>query len=287
MKCKERNGKVRECNDGQDKVLKVLYNTMPGRFVLKALVNPVVSKLGGLVLDSSISRMFISSFVRHNNINMTEYEPKVYKSYNDFFTRKIVANNRPISYSENDFIAPCDSKLTVYDISKTNSVVIKNTKYSLADLFKSEKLAAKYKDGIMLVFRLCVDDYHHYCYVDDGYKSDNRIIPGVLHTVNPIANDVYPIYKENQREYCLLKSFNFGTIAMMEVGALMVGKIKNLHGERYVCKGQEKGYFEFGGSTVVLCLQRDKVKIADDILTNSAEGIETIVKMGEVIGIRK
>ena len=121
-----------------------------------------------------------------------------------------------------------------------------------------------------MIFRLTVDDYHHYCYVADGRKSANVTLPGVFHTVNPAANDVYPIYKENAREYTLLKTKQFGTILMMEVGAMMVGKITNLHkNPATVKKGQEKGNFEFGGSTIILLIQPGKVRIDYDLIENT------------------
>jgi len=121
--------------------------------------------------------------------------------------------------------------------------------------------------------------------VADGRKSANVTLPGVFHTVNPAANDVYPIYKENAREYTLLKTKQFGTILMMEVGAMMVGKITNLHkNPATVKKGQEKGNFEFGGSTIILLIQPGKVRIDYDLIENTEEGYETIVKMGERIG---
>ena len=135
-----------------------------------------------------------------------------------------------------------------------------------------------------MIFRLTVDDYHRYCYVDNGTKEDNIFIPGVLHTVNPIANDHYPIYKENSREYTILHSEVFGDIVVMEVGALLVGKIVNHHGKARVTRGQEKGYFQFGGSTVVMLLKADTVQVDEDIIENSRKGYETIVKMGEKIG---
>ena len=135
-----------------------------------------------------------------------------------------------------------------------------------------------------VVVRLTVDDYHRYCYVDDGEKSEQVRIRGVLHTVNPAANDAYPIYKMNAREYCLLRTEHFGTVLMMEVGALMVGRIRNYHQKCRVKRGQEKGRFEFGGSTVVLLLEPGKVEPDRDLLVNSRKGYETIVKMGEQIG---
>ena len=115
-------------------------------------------------------------------------------------------------------------------------------------------------------------------------KEKNVHIPGKFHTVNPIANDYFPIYKENTREYSTLHSKHFGDIVMMEVGALLVGKIVNLHEKAEVKRGQEKGYFQFGGSTVVLLTKANMVKVDEDILKNSTEDIETIVKYGEKIG---
>ena len=106
----------------------------------------------------------------------------------------------------------------------------------------------------------------------------------MLHTVNPLANDHFPIYKENAREYCLLRTDTFGELVMMEVGALMVGRIVNHHGAARVLRGQEKGYFQFGGSTIVLLVQPGMARIDRDILDNSRNGIETIVRMGERIG---
>ena len=111
-----------------------------------------------------------------------------------------------------------------------------------------------------------------------------RRIPGVLHTVNPVANDICPIYKENTREYSLLKSEHFGTLLMMEVGALMVGKIENRPVMSHVRRGQEKGNFAFGGSTIIYMTQKDKVFPDMDILINSADGIETKVQIGSRIG---
>ena len=107
----------------------------------------------------------------------------------------------------------------------------------------------------------------------------------MLHTVNPVANDHYPIYKENSREYSILHSEHLSDVLMMEVGALLVGKIVNHHNRARVMRGEEKGYFQFGGSTVVLLLQEGRARIDDDILENSRENIETIVRMGERIGI--
>lgn len=284
MKQVDRSGKVVESTGNQDRMLGLLYGNAFGRAVLRVLISPVVSKAAGCFLSSRLSVGLIHPFVRKNGIDLTQFEPARFRSYNEFFSRKIRAGLRPIDREPSHLIAPCDSKLTVLPITPESRFLLKNTLYTLPDLLKNKALAASYAGGYAMIFRLTVDDYHRYCYVDDGEKEGNVRIPGVLHTVNPIANDVYPIYKENAREYSVLHSRHFGKVLMMEVGALLVGKIVNHHGAARVCRGQEKGYFEFGGSTVVLLLEKDKAVIDGDLLENSRRNIETVVRMGEKIG---
>lgn len=281
---KYRDGTTVEICDSQEKTLGFLYETAFGRVLLKILVRPWVSKMGGKVLSTRISCIAIRPFVRRSGICMSEYETETYRSYNDFFTRRIRPQCRPIDRDPMHLISPCDSKLTVYRITPDGVFTIKHTQYTVSSLLKNETLAQSYYGGICLVFRLAVDDYHRYCYVADGEKGDNVTIDGVFHTVNPIANDRFPIYKENTREYSLLQTERFGPILMMEVGALMVGKIVNHHGSARVSRGEEKGYFQFGGSTIVLLFRDGTVKIDPDILENSRNGIETVVKIGEKIG---
>lgn len=284
MKLRHRDGTQIEIQDGQERLLGLLYGNALGRMLLKPLVHPAFSKMSGWFLSTKASCRMIDSFIRNNNIDMSQFEDTEYKSYNDFFTRKIKAGARVVDENPNHFISPCDSKLTVLPIDKDCVLTIKNTKYTIASLLRDKKLAKKFEGGQALIFRLCVDDYHRYSYVADGTKSRNRFIPGVLHTVNPISNDYFPIYKENSREYCLIHTEEFGDMVMMEVGALLVGKIVNYHEKAQVRRGQEKGYFEFGGSTIVLLLQAGAAQIDEDILKNSAEGFETKVKLGEKIG---
>lgn len=284
MDCKDREGNVISNNDSQDKLLKKLYETEPGRKALRLLVSPAVSKLGGKILDSRASAYFVPAFAGKNHISMEEYEETVYESYNQFFTRRIKAGERTFAKDPQKLCAPCDSKLSVYRITKEGTFAIKNTIYTMDSLVRSKKLAQKFEEGILCVFRLTVDDYHHYCYVDSGKKTRNYHIPGVFHTVNPLANDQYPIYTENTREFSILRSANFGKILMMEVGALLVGRIVNHHEEILTERGMEKGFFEFGGSTVVLAFQKDAVLLDEVFWDNTKDGFETIVKMGEVIG---
>ena len=156
----------------------------------------------------------------------------------------------------------------------------------MGSLLRNRKLAERFKGGYVWIFRLQVADYHRYIYVDGGKVSRNVHIPGVFHTVKPAASDRFPVYKENTREYCLLRSENFGTLLQMEVGAMMVGKIQNHQRGDLVRRGWEKGYFAFGGSTVILITKKGAVSPDADILGNSRRGIETRVRLGERVGSR-
>lgn len=287
MRYKDREGNLKGENGFQDKLLKSLYGSMVGRAVVKCLTVPVVSELGGKILDGSLSKVLVPPFVKLNHIDLSLCEEKEFASYNAFFKRKFKEDAREINMDEDVFISPCDAKLTVYPINNRSRFSIKHTAYTVEELLKSKKLAERYEGGYAWIFRLSVEDYHRYCYVSDGVKSKNIRIPGVFHTVNPVANDVYPIYKENTREYSLLKTEKFGTVLMMEVGALLVGKIENRHEAGKVKRGEEKGNFAFGGSTIILLTQKDKVCVDKDILKNTECAYETLVKMGEKIGERK
>lgn len=156
--------------------------------------------------------------------------------------------------------------------------------YRISDLLKNDFIARRYDGGYCFIYRLEVDDYHRYCYIDDGTKTDNIFIKGELHTVNPIALKKYNVYKRNSREYTILHTDNFGDVVHMEVGALCVGKICNHHNEYYFSKGEEKGMFQFGGSTIVQIFEKNKIIPDKDIIINSKNGFETIVHYGEKTG---
>lgn len=284
MRIRDRKGNEWEKENMQERCLEKLYRSVYGRLLLKPLVCPWVSKLGGFLLDTKISKIAIVPFIKKNEIDMTQYEGTKYRSYNEFFIRKIKEGCRSIAKEPYRLISPCDGKVSAYPIKKDGTFWIKHTKYTVESLTRSKKIAKKYEGGTLLILRLTVDDYHRYCYPANGKKIRNYIIHGKFHTVNPIANDYYPIYKENTREFTLLKTKEFGMILQMEVGALLVGKIRNYKGKARVRKGEEKGRFEFGGSTIVLLLQKDKVKVDEDLIQNTKEGFETIVKLGEGIG---
>lgn len=280
----DRKGNVEKQDSFQDRLLSWMYGHLTGRLLLKPLTSAWFSKIGGRILDSRLSSLAVTPFIRTHQIDMAMFEKRTYSSYNAFFTRRILPGMRKIEKDPLALISPCDARLSVYPISKGGVVHVKHTPYTGSSLLKNPKLAQKYNGGWMWVFRLCVDDYHRYVYPDNGQKTENIRIPGVFHTVNPAANDVFPIYKENTREYTILHSEHFGDILIMEVGALLVGKIENLHGKATVKRGQEKGNFAFGGSTIILMTKQGKAVPDADIRSYSVQGIETRVLLGERVG---
>ena len=241
-------------------ILKFLYNTVPGRMVLKLLTSPTISKIGGAYMASKISKIHIKGFIKSNEIDMSQYEKTEYKCFNECFTRKILKDNRPVDMEANALISPCDGRLSAYRISEDSDFYIKQSYYSVKDLIKDSKKAPDYNGGVCLVFRLCVDDYHRYGHIDNGTIIENKYIKGKLHTVRPIALNRYPVFVQNSREYSIIETENFGTVAQIEVGALMIGKIKNHQTSGNVKKGEEKGMFLYGGSTIVVLLEKDVVE---------------------------
>ncbi len=284
---KDRKGNIIPVTGGQDKMLEFLYCTVGGNIALKGLTAPLVSKIAGHFCDSFFSARLIPSFIEKAGIDLTEYESGFYKSFNDFFTRKIKKDARPICMNPDVLVSPCDSKLTVYKINNDSRFSIKGGDYSVASFLRCSRLAQRYNGGWFMIFRLDVSDYHRYMYIDNGYKSKNIHINGVYHTVNPVALDKTDIYKENVREYTVLHTENFGKVIQAEVGAMLVGKISNHHQKHRYIRGEEKGMFEYGGSTAVLIIPHDTVIPDADILKNTKDGFETVVKMGEKIGIKK
>ena len=259
--------------------LNFLYNNILGRVILKLIICPAFSKIYGKYNNMSISKKRVDTFIKKYNIDTNEYEKKEYSSFNEFFTRK----RKAIYYDKekNNFIAPADSKLMVYKIKDDMTIKIKQSIYTIEELIEDQMNLEQFKNGNCLVFRLSMDDYHRYCYIDDGTIEKIKIIKGKLHTVSSISNK-HKVYSQNTRICNYMTTDNFDKIIYIEVGALLVGKINNYNKNKYN-KGDEKGYFELGGSTIVI-LTNDKIKIDNDIIEYSNKGIETKEKYGERIG---
>ncbi|MBR6107834.1 MAG: phosphatidylserine decarboxylase [Oscillospiraceae bacterium] len=268
----------------QGKLLGLLYGTAPGRAALKVLTKPIVSKAAGKALEHPLSTVAIPPFVLMKHIRMKDFAEEKFRSFNAFFTRPVKPEARPVDRQPEALIAPCDAKLTVVPITEDTHFCVKGADYSLAAFLGCKRLAKHYQGGQCLIFRLTPDDYHRYCYPDDCRIGKTRCIEGVLHTVNPVSAKYVKVYHRNTRTVTMLTTAHFGHVLQIEVGAMFVGKIVNHpHGERTM-RGIEKGYFEFGGSTIVLVLEKNAAKLNPQILRNSENGAETVVRYGVRIG---
>lgn len=267
-------------------LLRFLYGTVPGRAVLKLLVQPGISKLGGRILSSRASRWIVPYYIRKHHINMKNIEvPKGgFPSFNAFFTRR----RRRWSYdlSSDHLISPCDGYLTVARMERGTVFSVKNTVFSVEDLLDDKGLAESFRGGTAFIFRLTPAEYHRYCYAADGDIIRVERIPGKLHCVRPIALRNIPVFVQNSREYQVIRTECFGTMVQMEIGAMLVGKIRNdgrYLRRGFVQAGEEKGYFEFGGSTIILLLQKDTVSADTPLYGRRSVGGEIQIRMGEAI----
>lgn len=263
--------------------LRFLYGTAPGRVVLKALIHPWISKAAGCYLSSRFSKWLIPGFKKSNQIDMAGVivPEGGFSCFNDFFARRREAES--ISIKKGQFISPCDGFLRAVKIEDKTVLDVKHSVYSVEDLLADGELAERFRDGVALVFRLTPANYHRYCYPVTGTVTTMRQIDGKLHCVRPIALRTVPVFVQNSREYQVIETKEFGSVVQMEVGALLVGKIKNhsLYEEcPEVYMGQEKGYFEFGGSTIIMLFEKDKM-----VLDERWCGEEEVsIRLGEVVG---
>lgn len=269
-----------------------LYKTALGKALLySVLTKRMVSKLYGQTVKSRRSVAQIDPFIKHYNIDINEIKNPLssFTSFNDFFIRELKEGARPMATEPHRLISPADSRLFVFDLANQSALPVKGFWYSLHDLVKDKELASEYANGWCFVYRLAPADYHRYCYIDHGKQDKVRRINGPLHSVHPIAlSEVNGLMAKNCRELTILHTENFGKVLHLEVGALLVGKI--VLRNREACsftKGQEKGWFEFGGSTVIQLFKKEAIIPDSDILEQSAKRIETLVKIGEQTGVKR
>lgn len=265
--------------------LNFLYNTKLGRIILRPLISKPVSDFSGFLLDSRFSKSIIKSFAKKNNIDLNDYILDDIGSFNDFFCRRIKPELRPIDMEESHLITPCDGLLKVIPISSGTVFPVKQSVFTVKDLLLDDELAESFEGGYCLVYRLCVNHYHRYGYFETGVKGQDVVIPGVYHTVRPIALEAGPVFVQNSRQYTVIDTKRFGKCVQMEVGAMLVGRIVNdCPNESQVTRGSEKGHFEYGGSTIIVLVPKGDYKINKDLLDASSKGEETPVVMGQAIG---
>lgn len=262
----------------QGKLLQFLYTTVPGRIILKLVVaRPWFSRLRARYQNSRRSQKDIVPFIQKYGVDITPYEAN-WKCFNDFFTRKRCYSN---CCGAGILAAIADAKLSVYPIDDELCLPIKKSIYTLGEIVDHQISLDEFKNGTALIFRLSVDDYHRYVYPDDGELLKQYQIKGELHTVRPVS-EKYRVYSRNTRVVNVLSTRHFGKMIQIEVGALLVGCITN-NSSKFFKKLDEKGYFSYGGSTIILLVE-NTVAINEDILEQSRLGYETKVTIGDIIG---
>ncbi len=264
----------------QKELLEFLYHTVPGRILLKMIVaNPWFSEVNAWFERTPRSIKKIKPFVEKYHIDLSECVKKNFKSFDDFFTRK---RNYDTKAAKTDLIAIADARLLVRPITKGLIVRVKNSTYTLSELVGEQFDVSRYEGGTCLIYRLAMEDYHRYVFMDEGRVGKKVSIPGKLHTVRPVSAKSRA-FASNHRICSRLHTKRFGEVLQIEVGALLVGRIHNYKISRFA-RLQEKGYFAHGGSTILQLIEPGKAVIDEDILRHSMQGTEVLVRIGETIG---
>lgn len=266
------------------------YNSRTGFFLTHFLLSRQwASWLYGWWHRQSWSRRKIASFIKNMNIDCSELlQPLTsFSSFNDFFIRRIDLSRRKIDNRPGICIAPVDSKVLVYEkIRADRSFPIKRHSFNLTTFLRDENLARRFNGGAMAVCRLHLKDYHHTHFPDNGIADTSYPINGRYYAGGPYAHRRFlPFFAENYRIRTAFHSQSFGEILIVEIGAFTVGSIRqDYQPGQPLRRGDHKGWFELGGSTVVLLFQKNAIRFDADLLANSANGLETQVRMGESIG---
>ncbi len=285
----DQNGKLVKEKIEKKTFLSFIYKNRVGCFFRRILNKPFVSKINGFIQNRFFSKYKIQSFIKKHNIDALEFEKNIdeFKSFNDFFTRKLKPGCRAIDQKNNSsIISPADSKLFVVpEISSNLKFFVKGCEFCLEKFLNDKKLAREYESGSLLVFRLAPYDYHRFHFPFNCLPSESRIVNGLYDSVNPLIfnQNIKPL-TENERQIIMLKSDIFSDVLMVIIGAMLVGKIKLTYKpNKEQQKGGECGFFEFGASSIVLLFKKDEIKIEPKFIQNSLHGFETAVKMGQVV----
>ena len=254
----------------------------------RVLSSPAANRVYGWLKRRPGSRAEIAGFFSSLGIDASEAEHPLdaYGSLDEFFCRKLRPGVRPIDPSPEHLVSPADARVVVIPALNGQTLPVKGTQITLAALVDDAALAERYRGGTALVARLAPADYHRFHFPDDGVASAAHEVEGRLHSVHPIALAAGAPSLQNRRSVTLLESAGFGTLVMVEVGALLVGTIVQTYRPGRVRRGDEKGTFRFGGSTVVLLAEPGRLRLDADLVSASEAGLETLVRMGERIGRR-
>ena len=284
------SGEIRREKIYGERWLRWIYEKPLGRLMLWTLVRTsLFSKWYGYRMKTSASRARIEPFINEFGIDPEELEDSVssFASFNDFFIRRLKSTARPICGGEKTAVFPADGRhLGFNDVSQLKLVFAKGQSFDLSRLFGSMEDAEPYKEGALLISRLCPVDYHRFHFPVSGNATKPTLINGWLYSVNPIAlGRNLSILWENKRYLSFVDDKIFGRVASFEIGATCVGSV-SYYGSlpRRVSKGEEKGWFNFGGSMTLTFFQKSRIRLSEDLLCHSKEGREIYAKMGDAMG---
>ena len=274
------------------------YNSVLGKGLAPVIAGKMLSKIYGKSQDTLKSGEKVAPFLKSFSIQAEDYQKgsfedkefeHSFKSFNEFFIRKFKAGKRDFSPSDNILSACAEARYFGHEaVTRDLKAPVKGHLLDAHKLLENPKWGDAFKGGPLLVARLCPVDYHRYHYPDGGKTIDSYPIHGDLHSVNPLALKFRPdIFIKNERRVSILQTENFGKLALIEVGATCVGKIVQSFDESLSFKrGDEKGYFLFGGSTVIICGEAGRWKPCSDILENTKQGLETYIHLGDKLGLK-
>ena len=265
-----------------------LYNNPIGELSLNGFVKrKALSEWYGDKMDTPESADKIAGFVKDYGINLSEAQKQEFTSFNDFFYRKLKDNARTVNRDSSVLVSPADGKVFAYSNISNQDFIVKGYKFNLKEYLQDDELAKQFEGGSLIIVRLCPTDYHRLHFPFSGTViQKNKKIEGDLYSVSPIAiKHKVELFCMNKREYTILNNEMFGDVIYSEVGATMVGSIIQTHTGKSFNKADEKGYFKFGGSTIIMLFEKGKLQIDNDLLENSSKGLETSVLMGERVGI--
>jgi len=272
--------------------LRFIYGGNPlGRLSLAAVVRRAwFSAWYGWRMNRPASVNKVLPFVVDYDLDADEFAKPAtaYRTFNEFFYRTLRPGSRPVVPDADAAVFPADGRHLAYpDVDAADGFYVKGKKFTLAALLGSEELAARFAGGALLISRLCPVDYHRFHFPVAGTPDDARLINGWLYSVSPLALRVNPGYlTENKRMVTLVASPVFGDVAVLEIGATMVGAILQSYVPgRPVAKGDEKGLFAFGGSCVVTIFQRGRIRFDADLVEHSSVHREVYARMGEHLGV--
>ncbi len=250
---------------------------------------PLFSKFYGYLQKRSASIKQIQPFIKAFNVDPSEFLAPIshFRSFNDFFIRKLKPDARQIEKDPVVAIIPADGRYYFFEnIAKSPGFVVKGEKFDLNSLLGNEHLAEEYHDGSMVMARLCPSDYHRFHFPCTCIPGQTHLINGYLYSVNPVAiKQNIHIFTQNKRTLCKLETKAFGKILYLEVGATNVGSIRETYSPfQKQVKGAEKGYFEFGGSSLILLFAKNTIHFDQDLLKATEEGFEIRCLLGQSMG---